>query len=249
MAKGIVYCLFGLLVFMAAFHIDGHSTKETDKTGVFNFIYKQPGGEIMLGIIALGLVAYCFWRGIQTFGDTEHKGKEAKGLAARCRYFFSGLVYASLAGYAVKMLVSHNGGSGDNKENVAQELMTKPLGQWMVGVAAAIFAAVGIYQAYYGLSEKYKKHTDKVGNAKGKAILLSAGKIGYVARGLVWLLIAWLFAKAALHSNSSQAGDSSKAFAWLNQESYGTILLVIMALGLICYGIFNFVRVRYEKFD
>jgi hypothetical protein len=75
-----------------------------------------------------------------------------------------------------------------------------------------------------------------------------AGKIGYVARGIVWLVIGWLFTKAAFHKNSSEAGDTSEAFGFLAEASYGSYLLAGVGLGLICYGIFNFIRVRYETF-
>src|SRR5687767_8020117 len=79
-AKGIVYCLLGVFAFMAAFNIAGQSTNDTDKEGVFSFIKEQTGGQVMLAVIALGLLCYSLWRGIQTFGDTEQKGDDAKGL-------------------------------------------------------------------------------------------------------------------------------------------------------------------------
>jgi hypothetical protein len=246
-AKGIVYCLLGIFAFMAAFRIDGQSTNNTDKQGVFSFIEKQTGGQVMLAIIALGLLCYSIWRAIQTFADTEQKGDNAKGLAARTRYLFSGLIYTSLGVYAIKMLFTGTKSSGDSKQSMAHELLSKPYGEWLAGIGAAIMIGVGIYQAYYGLSEKYRKHVDKAGNTANKKILLTAGKIGYIARGIVWLIVGWLFTKAALHSNAKEAGDTSKAFSFL-EASYGPYLLAAVAVGLICYGLFNFIRVRYETF-
>lgn len=246
-AKGIVYCLLGIITFMAAFHIGGESADHADKTGVFDFVYRQTGGRILLGLIAAGLFCYTIWRGMQAFGDTERNGKEAKGLAVRARYLFSGLFYATVAVSAGRMILSGRNNSGDSQQSFAQELMSKPAGQWLAGIAAAILLGNGIYQVYYGLSEKYRKHVDNLGGRNGKA-LLTAGKIGYVARGIVWLLLAWLFFKAALHRNASEAGDTSKAFSSLQEASYGPFLLVAMALGLTCYGAFNFVRARYEDF-
>jgi hypothetical protein len=246
-AKGIVYCLLGIFAFMAAFRINGQSTNDTNKEGVFSFIQDQTGGQIMLAIIALGLLCYTLWRGIQAIGDTEDKGDDAKGLAARSRYFLSGLIYASIAAYAIKMLLSDSKSSGDSKQSMAQDLLNKPYGEWLAGIAAAIMIGVGIYQVYYALSEKYSKHVDKAGTGDNKKLLLAAGKTGYVARGIVWLILGWLFTKAALHSNAKEAGDTSKAFSFL-EASYGPYLMAAVALGLICYGIFNFIRVRYETF-
>lgn len=248
-AKGIVYCILGILAFMAAFRINGQSTGNTDKQGVFSFLSHQTGGKVIMAVLALGLFCYCIWRGIQTFGDTENKGSKPKGLASRARYLFSGLIYASLAVYATKMVLSDSGGSGSNKQGFVQDLLNKPFGEWLLGIVAAIIAGIGIYQIYYGLSEKYSKHLNNTQGNPHRELLSGAGKFGYVARGIVWLIIGWLFGKAALHSNSSEAGDTSKAFGFLAQASYGTYLLAAVGLGLICYGIFNFIRARYERFN
>jgi hypothetical protein len=244
--KGIVYSLLGVLVFMAAFHINGQSTENADKAGVFSFIYHQSGGRILLAIITLGLICYSIWRGIQAFKDTEQKGNDSKGLAVRARYLSSGLVYASMAAFAIKMLFFAKSGSKDNEQGMARELLSKPSGEWLAGIIALIIIGVGIYQIYYGLSEKYRKHVDKGGNALNKKIVLVAGKIGYAARGIVWLIIGWMFLKAAFHSNSSEAGDTSKVFDFVSDAPYGPYLLGLMGLGLVCYGVFNFIRARYD---
>lgn len=251
-SKGIVYCLFGVLTFMAAFNINGQSANDTGKRQVFEFVYKQTGGQILLGIIALGLACYTIWRIIQAFADTEDKGKDGKGLAIRARYLFSGVVYGALAFTVVRMLwLSSSSGSGgeDNNQYAARELLSQPMGQWLTGIGAIIIAGVGIYQLYYGWSEKYKKHVDKsIGDARKQKILLGSGKIGYMARGIVWLLIAWLFLKAAINAKASEAGNTSKAFSFVSDSGYGSYLLGAIAFGLICYGIFSFVRAAYEDF-
>lgn len=248
-AKGAVYCLLGILTAMAAFHINGKSADDTDKNGVFDFVQQQTGGQIMLAAIALGLFCYCVWRGIQAFGDTEDKGTTPKGLAVRARYLFSGLVYGSIAVHVVMLLLAADSNSGDQQQHIARELLSKPFGQWLVGIGAAILAAVGLYQIYYGLSEKYRRHAEEVGGSSNKSFLLAAGKIGYISRGIVWLLIAFLFFKAAIHANAAEAGDTSRAFSFLQDTAYGAFLLAAVGIGLVCYGVFNFVRARYDAFD
>jgi hypothetical protein len=248
LSKGSVYVLLGIVTLMAVFHIGGESKSHADRTGVFNMIFRQTGGQLLLGVIALGLICYSLWRGMMAFGDTEHKGKEIKGLAVRGRYLASGLFYASIAVSAGRILFSGRHDSEDSQQHIAQQLLSKPAGQWLAGVAAAVLLTNGIYQIYYGLSGKYQKHVEEL-NGDGRRILLLAGKLGYVARGGVWMLLSWLFFRAAIHRNASEAGDTSKAFSFLSQESYGTAILVAIAIGLICYGVFNFIRARYEDFS
>lgn len=245
-AKGVVYCLLGLLAFMAGFNINGQSTDNADKEGVFDFVHSQSGGKIILTIIALGLICYCVWRIIQVFSksDTEKKKQAAK----KARYTFSALSYGFLAFSIIKKVCSADSGSGDSREGMVEKVLNQPFGQWLIGIVALVFVIVGVYQVYYGLSEKYKKHVDETSIDNNKTALLTSGKIGYTSRGIVWLLIAWLFVKAAINSNSDSAGSTSKALSFLQEAPYGPYLLAVVALGLVCYGTFNFIRARYERF-
>jgi hypothetical protein len=161
------------------------------------------------------------------------------------------MVYLSFAFIAIKMLFKERESSGGNSnETMVGELLSKPFGQWLIGFIAIAIAGVGIYQAYYGFSGKYKKHVTNLNLYSGKSeYLLKAGKIGYVSRGIVWLIIAFLMLKAALHANAKEAGDTAKAFQFLESASYGSALLGALGIGLILYGAFNFIRARYESFN
>lgn len=57
-AKGIVYCLIGIFAFMAAFNITGQTTNDANKESVLGFIQNQTRGQIMLVVIAFGLLCY-----------------------------------------------------------------------------------------------------------------------------------------------------------------------------------------------
>ena len=246
-AKGVVYCLVGALAFMAAFEINGNSEGDAGKTGVFQFILEQPYGKILLGIVALGLVSYTIWRFIQAFMDSEQKGADAKGIGKRIGYAFSGFIYGGLAFYAAQLVLGNGGGGGgDSRETLAGKLLEQPFGQWLVGIVAVGTMALGLHQIYKAISGKYLKNV-QTGSVQPdiKNMLMKAGKVGYIARGIVWGIIGFLFLKAAMNSNAQEAGGSSSAFQFLEQ-SYGSILLGAIALGLICYGVFMFVRARYE---
>src|SRR5687767_4502716 len=190
-AKGTVYCLLGMLAFMAAFHINGTSSGEVNKKGVFGFVEHQPGGKVLLAIIAIGLLCYSIWRFISAFQKTE-TDKKTEGWGKKIRYIFSGLVYASLAYYAARMVLQQDKNSEGNKKMLAG-IFQESYGQVLAGVIALVLAATGLYQCYYGLSGKYKKHVGGMGiPQKAASSLLFSGKIGYVARGIVWLTLSWM---------------------------------------------------------
>lgn len=248
-AKGIVYCLIGLLAFMSAFHIGGQSASKSDKSGLVQYLLQQPLGKIALIIISAGLLCYSIWRFMQTFLDTEHKGKEPKGLGKRFSYFFSGVAYLSVSFIAIKAVLENSANSnGKSRADMVQSLLEKPWGVWVLIAQALVLSGIGIYQVWYGFSEKYKKHVDAQElDQKTSYSLLKAGKIGYIARGIVWLLIAFLLFKAITHHNASEAGDTGTAFSFVQNNPYGTYLLAILAIGLICYGVMNFIRAAFER--
>ncbi|MBC5991590.1 DUF1206 domain-containing protein [Pontibacter cellulosilyticus] len=249
-AKGVVYCLVGILAFMAAFELGRNSSNGAGKQGVFQFILEQPFGKWLLGIVALGLACYAIWRLIQGVNDSENKGDDAKGIAKRLRYIFSGLVYAALAYLAAQMVLGNSGGSsggGDSRETLAAQLLQQPFGQWLAGIVAIIIIGTGIYQIYYGLSDKYKKNVRGAGlKHEVEEKMVRMGKIGYVARGVVWILIGYMFLKAAMQSDPQEAGGSGQAFQFLESSSYGSYLLGAVAVGLVFYGIFMFMRAKYQ---
>ena len=49
-SKGVVYCLLGLLTFMAAI---GLTTDKASKRDAFNFIYQQPFWKVFLALVSV----------------------------------------------------------------------------------------------------------------------------------------------------------------------------------------------------
>jgi hypothetical protein len=243
-SKGIVYLTLGILAFMSAYGIGGQSGKNTDRQGAFSFIREAPGGIWLLVLLSIGLVCYSIWRGIQAF-TKQKKIKWSK----RLQYVFSALAYLSVAVTAIQVLSQNNNKNGDSNSYFAAQLMTLKYGQWIVGVLALFFAGIGLYQIGYGLSEKYKKHVQQLSRSSYSKVLLLSGKIGYVARGVVWLIIAYLLLKAAFNDNSAEAGGSGKAFLFIENIPYGSLLLAMTGIGFMAYGAFNFIRARYESFQ
>lgn len=246
-AKGIVYLLSGLLALLGALSIGGQKGKAVDKSGVFSFVYEQPMGKVLLGVIAIGLLCYAVWRIIQGIKDTERKGSDLKGLAKRGSYIFRGLLYVFVAVYAARVVLYHATGSGDSNKKLAGELMDKPFGQVLVGIIAVIMFISGVVQLFNAFSGKYKKYVEQARH-KGQitSLLIKSGRLGYAARGIVWFIIGWLFLKAAIEASPGQAGGSGDVFKWLQSWDHGDVLMAIVAAGLVCYGLFMFLRARYQ---
>lgn len=244
--KGFVYILLGGLTVMAAAGMGG---EKSDTTGVLSFLADSTVGQILLAATAVGLAAYVFWRFYQTFGDPEGKGNDAKGVAVRIGYFLSGVIYGFLAFSAVELLFGSGSGSNGSGNSFISKALSQSYGQWIVGIIACIYLGKAFYQIYRAYSGDYKKKIqDQHFDDKTQKLLVVSGIAGYTARGIVIGIIAYLTFRAAFNNNSGESGGTAEAFDFLQNE-FGTLMLGIIALGLLLYGVFTLITARHRRIN
>lgn len=245
-SKGIVYFLMGTLSVLAAF---GLSKEKGDKAEAFQFIYDQPFGRVILSAIALGLFGYVMLRMFQAFKDTENKGKDLKGIMDRVGYAMSAFLYLAIAAYAVKLVFrgATGGGDSESRKFVVSKVLEYSGGEYLVGIAGLIVIGMGIYQIFRGVTGKFMKKVHLY-NSNMKDAFKTAGTIGYISRGIVLGVIGYFLLHAAWFSNPDDAQGTGAAFDFL-QNQFGSFMMALVAAGLIGYGVFCFVKARYQKID
>jgi hypothetical protein len=245
-ARGVVYCLVGGLALQAALGSGGQTGGSRSALAT---LPSQPFGRIILGFIALGLIGFAGWRIVEGLTDADNRGKSPKALAVRAAHVISGFIYGGLALAAVGMALGRS--SGGSEDQAAQGWtgwrMSQPLGQWLVGLVGVAVAGTGIAFAVRAWRAQV---TDKLAldpSARNWAIPL--GRLGFAARGLVFVLIGGFLLVAALHSNSSEVKGLGGALESLQSQPYGWALLAVTAGGLFAFGVFGLVQARYRRID
>lgn len=244
-AKGIVYVVVGGIAAQAAL---GRRSDVQDSRGAFSEILLHPGGKFLLGIIAVGLVGYAVWRFVQAALDPEGKG-DAKSYAKRVGYAGSAVIHAGLALTAGRVaLGSSRGGGGDGAESYTARLMEAPAGRYLVAAVALGMAAYGIFQLYKAYRTKLGKRLDLSSVSAGTRDWIErAGRAGLAARGVIFAIVGFFLVRAALQSDPGEARGLEGALEAVRAQSYGPWLLGLMALGLIGYGVLEFVNARYRR--
>ncbi len=241
-SKGVVYAITGILAFGAAVGLGGSSE---GKLGVLEFLQKQPFGNVLLGVMGLGLLCYAFWRFFQSIKDPENIGTDSKGIGKRIGFFFSGLVYLGLGFFSLYQIFKPSGSSGSGK---SQMLPTEylPYIFYAVAIGLAVKAIFQLVKAYKGdfLS---KFQLDTMSNSNTRKTVKWLGYAGLVARGIVVGIVAYFFFKAADTAGSEEIKGTSEAFSFLRQSS-GPWLVGLVAFGLICYGVYMFIMAKYRRF-
>ncbi|MFC5625413.1 DUF1206 domain-containing protein [Algoriphagus winogradskyi] len=241
--KGFVYTLMGVLTFMAAIGSGGTKSGTSD---ALKFLQNNTVGTILLGITAIGLVAYVFWRFYQAIKDPDKEGTDLKGIGNRLGFFSSGVFYGLLAFSAFEILIGSGSGSGDGQESLITSALTKPSGQIIVLIIATIILGRAIFQMVIAYTNLYKKRM-KAQNLgpKTEKLMITLGKIGHTSRGIVIGVVAFLTYRAAFSYSTEEAGGTKDAFSFL-QDEFGTIVLSLVALGLAMYGIFLLINAWYR---
>lgn len=233
-AKGTVYSMIGVLTAMAAF---GQGGKTTGSKGALQYVASLSYGKIMLIILGLGLLGYVFWRMYQAFANPKGLDDDIKGYGKRIAYFISGLVYGFLSVYAFKLGLGKGNSGGSSGFMGGSDTIAI-----IVGIGIAIKAIYDLYRAYSG---KFREEVEEIQMSREEQkVLINAGKFGHTARGLVLGLMAFLTLKSGF--GSGNINTQTDAFTYIQNE-YGSVVLGIIAIGLVCYGIYMFIQAKYPS--
>lgn len=244
-SRGVVFLLVaGLAVF------SGVGSGETNTKSALSTLLEQPMGRIWIGLIAVGLVCFVGWRLAQSLADADHHGKDAKSLVIRAALFGSAATYIGLAVYALSLALSFDAGGGDGgsgEQGLAAWAMSKPFGRYLAGAIGLGFIIGGCITIYKGATQRFRKYLKLDDDRKSPIALVCV--YGLCARGLLFAIIGIFFLYAAFTVDPNQAGSMSDALEWIRQLPFGSILYMIVAVGLAAFGIYNFVEARYRVVD
>ncbi|WP_019415113.1 DUF1206 domain-containing protein [Paenisporosarcina sp. TG20] len=245
MAKGVVYGMIGILAVLAAF---GPGGETTDSSGALRSIAKLPFGEMVLWMIGIGLIGYIAWDLIKAINDPMNEGKNAKGIIKRISYFIGAIIYSNLAFGAIK-LASHTGStSGNSEQAMSAKLMQQPFGVWLFGIVGAFIIGYGVFELYSGHSGKFMKNFNKNKmNKQERMIAKNSGRVGLISHGIVLCMVGFFIIQSAITHNPEQSNGLGGALSELAQQSYGQLLLALVATGLILYGVYQIIYGRYIK--
>ncbi len=245
-ARGAVYGIIGILALKLAVGVGG---KATDQKGALETLTQQPFGKVLLILVAVGLAGYALWRFVRA---ALGRGVEATNDSGfdRMAALASGVAYAGLCAIAISILVgSAQAGSGSStNRKAAGGVLGWPAGQWLVGLAGAIMIGVALYQGYRGVTEDFLKDskTEEM-SVPVRQWVTRIGVVGHLARMIVFGLVGVFLIKAAVQYNPSAAIGLDGALRKLAAQTYGSVLLGLVAAGLIAFALYSLSDARYRR--
>lgn len=241
-ARGVIYVLIGVLAIQLARGFGSEASQE----GAMRLIARQPFGRALLVVLAVGLAGYTLWRATQALrGRTPEAGSHSA--FDRIGAFGSACAYGLFSATAIGILSGSSSDRGAPRQATA-DILGWPAGRVIVIVAGVVFLGVGAYQATLAVSRRFLKDSKTMYmTERGLRRFTALGVIGHLARTVTFGLVGVFLVKAAAEFDPAQAKGLDGSLQELTTHTLGTAALVIVATGLIAFGIYSIVDARYRK--
>jgi hypothetical protein len=252
---GVVYLLIGWLSAQLALGSpDGSASSE----GALAALARQPLGRTLLWVVVAGFAALVVWQLAEAVaGHREKDG--AKRWGARASSVFKAVVFGALAVAATRVAAGSggsggssgsggSGGSGSSEDGWTARALALPAGPVLVTVVGLAIVGYGVFSVFQGIADKWRKQLDPRGTAGTVGAALTwLARVGYVARGVAFAVVGGLVVWAAVSQDPHKSGGLDDALATVRDAPAGTVLLLLVALGLACFGVFNLAKARHLR--
>jgi hypothetical protein len=233
-ARGVVYVVLGYLALTTAGEASGGNE------AVFDRLRDVPLGTPLLWLMALGLLAYAAFRFLSAYSDIERHGSDPKGLARRAGHVASAVAHTVMAYAAFQYARGTAAGAGgsDGSRETAGTLLDLPLGEVVIGLIGLGFFAGALSQAQSAATAGFMKHV----GAGAPPAVKPIGQLGHAARAVVFGVIGLSLVRSAWFDSEGEVKGLGDAIVSLSSTGW---LYTVLALGLLFFGLFNFVVARY----
>ncbi|RDV44242.1 DUF1206 domain-containing protein [Leifsonia sp. ku-ls] len=228
-AIGVLHILIGVIALAVAFGSGGNA----DQSGALQAVVAVPGGLFVLWAVIVGLIFLALWQILQAI--TAHKRGEKVTEIAKC------VVYAALAGIAISIASGGRSDASNSEKSMSAKLLGMPGGVFLLAAIGLAVVAVGVVFVVNGVTHRFERDLRLPPN-RWATVTTTLGRVGYVAKGIALVIVGGLIVFGAITSDPQKAGGLDGSLKALTQVPFGVFLLVLIALGLIAYGVFWCVR-------
>jgi len=246
LCKGLVYLMTGVLAVMAALY--GGEAGSVEGTVLHRVAQSAPGMAV-LALITASMFTYAIWRFLCAFSGSGGRRRYRRTVWSHVAQFGIGVIYTVIALCALGLLLnSANPMNIPTKTGPTSELIGQTSGRIASGTIGISMIAGGILQVRRGFREKFRRDLRTLTlSPMGKRWTRRAGKWGHAARGVVFGLTGVFLLFAAGGAASGEDGGLEQALETLIAEPFGQSLLLVIAAGLACYGVWCMVEARYRR--
>ena len=251
-AIGTVYVLIGVLALLA---LAGVFIEAADEDRLIHVLRNLPGGTIVVWAIIAGAAGYVVWRAIEAWADPYEFGTNWHGLLVRTGIALSAVGYAVIAYSAAKIaaapIVRGRGQIAEQeRQRMIADVLTWPVGAWLVGAAGLFLIVMGLGQAVLILRRSYTIEINLEDRTPAVRRWIHAlAWYGYAARGVILCVLGYFLVRGGFYRNPSAVGDTDTAFDTIGGGLIGDSAFFVVALGTVAYGLFMYACAFFYRFQ
>jgi uncharacterized membrane protein len=232
---GLIHLLIAWIALKVAWNIGGGS-KKADTSGALQTLTQSGTGVVLLWICVVGFLLLAVW---QLFEAALSHGETSDRLKALAK----GITYLFFAWSTFKVGQGANSSAEKQTEDFTAGLMGSPGGRLLVGVVGLVVLGIAGYHVYKGWTKKF---LEDLREQPGQWAV-TAGRIGYIAKGIALVIVGFFFLVAAWQADPDKAQGLDGALKTLKDAPFGPFLLTLVAAGIAAYGVYSFARSRYAR--
>jgi hypothetical protein len=244
----VAYGLVHLLVAYLAVRVALGGGDKADKTGALQTIAGQPGGRLLLWVLTVGLVALTVWQLAEAGWGHGHRRPERRRTTQRLVSLGEAGVAGALAFSSFKVASGEPGKTKGEKAAFIDKVFDWPAGELLVAAVGLGIVAVAVYLVHRGMARRFVDDLELAGaEPHARRAAIRFGQVGWTALGVAYGILGLLLVYSAVSYDPDKATGMDTALKTLAGQPYGTLLLLIVAAGLACFGAYCLFDARYRR--
>lgn len=254
-ARGIVFLVLGYLVARVALGALGSPSpsRPASLTGVPSTLAAQPGGRVVLSVLAVGLVLYAAFSLVDALLHHDDENPAAKRWGDRLLSLWGFVMYCGFSAYSFSIAVSARGGRSARQEDRQKAQWSSAVLRWpggpvWLGVAGAVLVVVFgfLVSRAYRRSFRPRLRRDRMGRRAWRAAIV-LGVAGYLGRAALFGIVGGCLLAAAVEDDPDHGQGVDGSLRILAASPAGAALLGLVAALLLAYGAYVLVEMRYRR--
>ncbi|WP_082979151.1 DUF1206 domain-containing protein [Arthrobacter sp. B6] len=241
-ANGLLHFVVGVIAVSVAAGARG----DIERSGALEALADLPGGYILLWTSFLGAAALAVFQLSEAAFRWKHRDKKEK-VMKRLKAGFKATAYAAVS---VSFGVYALGGETDSSaqaRKLTADLLAAPLGAALLIAVGVGIIAIGCYHLFKGATKGYRKDLGTLPQGPRGAVIHILGSVGYLAKGFALAVVGALIIVAAVTASPEDSTGLDGALKALQGQFLGTVALSIVAIGLVCYGLYSIIRAPLDR--
>ncbi len=247
--EGLLHLVIGYIAVRLA--TGDAASGSADQTGALATLAQSGAGRAALWVGVVGFACMAVWQATNVVVGAGSSGALATDrtdqMRDRGKAAAKTVLYTALAVTTFTFARGGSSSAGQKSSDFTAALVDTGPGRALVVAVGLGTAAVGAYLVHKGATKKFLRDLERTGGGHVSTGVRVLGMVGYVAKGLVIVMVGGLFVIAGVRQTSGQATGIDGALRTLLSQPYGSFLLVAIALGLVAYGVYLFARARFAR--